>query len=118
MKLRHHQNLSVEKWGGYPFFKQILMIANELNRAINWLKKEDFKEVKLCYERAFELIYLTVACLREKNKLRELLRVKEMLSLFYTQDMPGLELNLKLLNALLVLDRNSFCCLNRENAGS
>ena len=113
MELKYHRNLSVEKWAGFPFFKEVLMIANELNRAINWIKKEDFEEVRLCYERAFELLYLTIACLKEKNMLKELLRFKEMLALFYLQDRPGVEENLKLLNALLLLDKDSFCSVNQ-----
>lgn len=93
----------------FPFFQQILMIANELNRAINWIKRGDFSETKLCYERAFELIYLTAVCLREENKLRELLRVKEMLALYYLQNRPIPEENSKLLKALLLLDKDCAC---------
>lgn len=114
MKLKYHKGLSIERWAEFAFFKQILMIANELNRAINWIKKEDFKEVTLCYERAFELLYLTISGLEEKNKLRELLRVKETLALFYLQDRPALEQNLKLLQALLLLDKDSFGCMVRS----
>jgi hypothetical protein len=88
MKLKYHRTLTEEKWSKFPFSKQIIMIANELNRAKNWLIKNDLAEVKNCYERAFELLDLTInttankyLLLKEnkyKNQLRELLRFREM----------------------------------------
>ena len=55
MELKYHRELTIERWRGFPFFKQILMIATELNRAGKWIEAEDFHEVKRCYERALEL---------------------------------------------------------------
>jgi hypothetical protein len=110
--LRYHSSIS-KKWREFAFSRQILMIANELNRACNWIKKEDFKETKLCYERAFELLYLTIQEVKKIEKLKELLRVKEMLALFYIKDRPEFEENSNLLKNLLLLDKDSFCSLNQ-----
>ncbi|MFA6924289.1 MAG: hypothetical protein WC223_08555 [Bacteroidales bacterium] len=60
MNLIYHKNLTVEKWSVYSKAQQILMIANELNRAKNMPEKNKINETNLCYERAFELIDLTV----------------------------------------------------------
>ena len=44
MKLKYRKGLTVERWKEFPFFKQILMIATELNRAGKWIKAGDFDE--------------------------------------------------------------------------
>ncbi len=111
MNLKYHKTLTEEKWSKFPFFKQILMIANELNRASKWIEKNDFLEVKFCYERSFELLYLTIETLKDKRKLRELLRFKEMMAMFYTKDKPDIKQNLTLLKALILLDKDSFSVL-------
>ena len=113
MNLKYHKTLTSAKWSNFPFFKQILMIANELNRANKWIEKGDFLEVKFCYERAFELLYLTIEVLEDKRKLKELLRFKEVLAMLYNQKRPKSEDNLKLLNVLILLDKESFLLLNR-----
>lgn len=111
MILKYHQTLTEEKWGAFPFYKQLIMIGNELNRAKNWIENNDVKKVKNCYERAFELFYLTIVCLKDMRKLRELLRAKEMLGALYAEKMPDLNENTALLRALLSLDKDSFTCL-------
>lgn len=88
------------------------MIANELNRAKNWLEKKDLSEVKLCYERAIELLCLTIEVLKEKRKLKELLRFKEMLAMQYSDNFARPKENLDLLRVLVSLDKDSFAMLN------
>jgi len=110
MTLKYHKTLTEKKWEGFPFYKQILMIANELNRAKNWIEKKDSRELILCYERAFELLYLTIEVLKDKRKLKELLRFKEMLAMLYVKKFLNLKENRILLKTLLSLDRNSFLC--------
>ena len=108
MNLKYHKTLTIEKWLKFPFEKQIWMIANELNRAKNWIIKNDTKEVKSCYERAFELLYLTIAGIKDRNKLREFTRFKEVLAWQYIQEKPQLKDNNMLLKVLLLLDRRSY----------
>jgi len=79
--LKQHKNLSVEKWYGYSRAEQVLMIANELNRAKNCITGQDTGGVDSCYERALELTDLT----GENDKwrgsaLRELRRFREVLA--------------------------------------
>ena len=78
-----HTGLTSDKWKTFSVDKQILMIANEMNRAKNWIEKKDFEKVLHCYERAFELIDLTVETSNSRNFNRELLRFREQLALEY-----------------------------------
>ena len=107
-KLRLHKNLTPQKWAQYKEEQQILMIANELNRAKNWIMKNDSEETDNCYERAFELLDLTVS-ITEKNNLRtELLRLREELAILYLRSDKNYEDNSKLLNVLISLNKESY----------
>ena len=112
MELKHHKTLSLEKWKTFTFSRQVLMIANELNRAGVWIGKNDLLEAKLCYERALELIWLTVSVLGEKRKLRELLRLRGVLALSYLNVPCEVKDNAAMLKALLLLDKDSYRLLN------
>ncbi|PIU65758.1 MAG: hypothetical protein COS84_06505 [Armatimonadetes bacterium CG07_land_8_20_14_0_80_40_9] len=107
-KLKLHKNLDREKWGTFDKSQQILMIANELNRAKNWIIKGDLEEVINCYERAFELLDLTISLTTRKNLLKELLRFREMLAVQYISKQKDIALNQKLFNVLLSLDKDSY----------
>jgi len=50
--------------------QQILMIANELNRAQNWIEKPQFNEVNLTYERAMKLMDITISDNQCNGKLK------------------------------------------------
>jgi hypothetical protein len=112
MELKHHKTLSFEKWKTFTFSRQVLMIANELNRAGVWIGKSDLLEAKLCYERALELIWLTVPGVKNIRKLRELLRLRGVLALRYLDVPADLNENKKMMNALLLLDKDSYNLLN------
>jgi len=112
MELKYHKTLTQEKWSQYSFSRQILMIANELKRVGNWLEKDDRDEARLCYDRAFELLFLTVSLVKESNKLRELLRFKEACAGFYASNFPTIKRNSALLEVLLTLDKDSFVLLH------
>jgi hypothetical protein len=112
MTLKYHKTLTKDKWAAYPFYKQILMIANELNRANNWIKNNDPVETRNCYDRAFELLYLTIGNLTARTKLKELVRFKEMLAKNYSAENVSLQDNTALLKVLITFDPQSYSMLN------
>ena len=81
------------------------MIANELNRAKNWIEKNDIEEVKNCYERALELLDLTIAIAKDRNHLKEYLRLREMMGKFYIEGKGNLKLNSQLFNCVCTLSK-------------
>lgn len=111
MQLYWHKNLTLEKWQRYKKSQQILSIAAEFNRAKNIISWGDIKKVKQCYERAYELLYLTIADPRWKNGLKELLRFKEIMGELYLK--PNLKLNNKLYKILISLNSQSYNLLNK-----
>ena len=72
-----HKELSRGKWQELSFFEQMANIGSEVERAINWRNKKDEEYSRLAFERALELIDLTIADRKNRKRLRELTRVRE-----------------------------------------
>ena len=69
-----HANLSAARWSGYSRGQQILMIANEMNRAAKLLSPADRERLRGSYERVLALTDLTVEVNASRSLRRELLR--------------------------------------------
>ena len=110
-KLVYHENLS-GRWHKFPYSQQILMIANELHRAKNLLAKKDYVEAKNAYERAFELLDLTISLGHSNSERYELLRFREMLGHAYLNESNNIELAIKLYDVLISLNKDSFNALH------
>jgi len=98
-----HKNLSLEKWATRSKGQQILMIANELNRAANFISSGKINAVNLCYERAFELTDLTSSDPKWRGHGRELRRFRELLAMQYINPQKDEEMNRALYVGLIRL---------------
>lgn len=81
----NYQNLRFKKrWQKFSFIEQMANIGSEVQRAINWRKK-NLKYSRLAFERALELIDLTIEDKRncQRGRLKELLRTRELLSDYF-----------------------------------
>jgi len=100
-----HRNLAAERWHRLSTAQQVLMIANELHRAGNWIAKGAPDEVNACYERAFELCDLTGEDRRwRRNARRELRRFRELLASLYLSEKKEYRANEQLYRGLIQLD--------------
>lgn len=98
--------MTPEKWQSFSKEKQILNIASEFSRAKFWLLKGDEKQALNCLDRAFELLDLTVNDPNwQKKGLRELLRLREVLSQFYIEKKKNLNQFLKIFKTLLLFNK-------------
>lgn len=84
------------------------MIVNELQRAGNWIKKQDKEEAARAYERAFELVDLTAAFAKSRVFVKELLRWRELLAAEYSNKEYREKENGKLLTALISLNPDAY----------
>jgi hypothetical protein len=75
-----HKNLSAGRWKELSFFEQMANVGSEVERTIQWKKKKNADYSQRAFERALELLDLTVADKKNKKRLRELLRVREVLA--------------------------------------
>ena len=74
-----HQQLSQGRWQEFSFFKQMANIGSEVERAIKWRNKKDEQYAILAFDRALELIDLTITDNKNRKRLPELTRVRETL---------------------------------------
>jgi hypothetical protein len=78
-----HKSLAGGGWNKLSFFEQMANIGSEVERALKWKSKNNQEYADLALNRALELIDLTVADERNKNRLSEILRTRETLADFY-----------------------------------
>lgn len=97
-----HKTLTPERWRGFDFPTQILMVANEVNRASNALGNDDAEGAKMAWARALELLDLTVEVHRRGNLVRELLRWRTLAADQYRRDDRNPESARALLKTLLL----------------
>ncbi len=69
----------VERWKDYSIFEQMANIGAEVGRAVKWKKKGSTERSMNAFYRALELIDLTVDDKKNKDCLKEILRVREVL---------------------------------------
>lgn len=73
-----HSGLTQERWSSFSPSQQILMIANEMNRAKRLFSPLDKEGLKLCYERILYLTDLTVEANSRRGFRKELLRWRDL----------------------------------------
>lgn len=72
-----HTNL-VSKWDQFSIFEQMANIGAEVGRTISWRKKNE-EMSKNAFYRALELIDFSIDDAKNRNSLKEILRVRELL---------------------------------------
>lgn len=96
---RWHQS-HPERFGSFPKHQQLLMVANELNRASHLL--DDPREYISCLERALELLDLLSGEMHWRPALRELRRARQLIAQYYIGPQPvGMQ---ALMRTLIQLD--------------
>lgn len=82
-----HKNLAHGRWATLPLMEQLANIGMDIERAIQWRKRGDLQESHRAFERALELLDLTIADPKNKGpKRKELLRVREALVDYFVYD--------------------------------
>lgn len=60
--------------------EQLGNIGSEVGRAVNWERKNNKEKRESALDRAFELLYLTIEDPKQKNRLKEICRAREILA--------------------------------------
>lgn len=79
-----HTELAAGRWRGMPFVEQMAHIGSEVERALNWQVKRNDAYCQKAFERALELIDLTLDGVSRYPLLKELARVREALVGYFT----------------------------------
>jgi hypothetical protein len=78
-----HKQLAAGRWFEMNFFEQMANIGSEVERTIRWKNKQNQEYSQMAFERALELLDLTIADEKNKKHLKEILRLREMLADYF-----------------------------------
>ena len=78
-----HKKLASGDWSKLSLVEQMANVGSEVNRAITWRQKGNEKDAFLSFERSLELFELTVSDPKNRNRLKEILRSKEIFSDYF-----------------------------------
>lgn len=81
-----HQELAAGRWFEFPFFEQMANIGSEVERATKWKNKGNVDYFQLAFDRALQLLDLTLTDVKNSLRLKELLRVREALADYFIFD--------------------------------
>ncbi|MDI6730982.1 MAG: hypothetical protein QME05_00180 [Candidatus Margulisbacteria bacterium] len=81
-----HKELSSGRWQKLNFIEQMANIGSEVERAISWRKKNKINYSQMAFDRALELLDLTVADNKNIRRLKEILRIREMMVDYFSFD--------------------------------
>ena len=104
---RQHADLPAERWAGFPFAQQVLMIGNEMNRGLHLLEIESWDRARGSYERVLNLVDLTVGLPVGRSRRRELLRWRDLIAALYLENLPPVDAHVEAFRCLLRLTSES-----------
>ena len=74
-----HQELAAGRWQKMSLIEQMANIGSEVERAFHWKEKNNSDRMMKAFERALELLDLTLDCPNHRLRLKEIARVREVL---------------------------------------
>ena len=101
--MTQHASLTPERWALFDLDRQILMIANEMNRASGLFAPASRPSLQRTYERVLRLVDLTIATRTRKGLRRELLRWRDLIAALYIAPQPARESHAAAFRCLLQL---------------
>lgn len=78
-----HKALASGRWQELPLIGQMANIGSEVERALKWREKNNADYCMKAFERALELLDLTLDDPKNKSRLREIARVREALADYF-----------------------------------
>jgi hypothetical protein len=82
--MKFHADLMPEQWFAYSFMMQLANVGSDVSRAIRWKNEGDIQSSEAAFQRALELLNLTILDPKNKGpKLKELCRAKELLISYF-----------------------------------
>ncbi|MCK5466077.1 hypothetical protein KAI56_01080 [Candidatus Parcubacteria bacterium] len=81
-----HKQLAAGGWTKLSLVEQMANIGSEVERTISWKNKNNCDYSNRAFERALELLDLTIENPKRKSCLKELLRLREVLADYFVFD--------------------------------
>jgi len=81
-----HKDLAAGRWFELSLVEQLANVGSDVIRTIKWKNKGNLDLSKKAFERALELLYLTVEDPKNRHRLKEILRTREALIDYFMFD--------------------------------
>lgn len=81
-----HPSLAAGRWQTFSLMEQLANVGSEVERALNWLNRNNPEYSRLAFLRALELLDLTIVDPRHRRRLKEITRLREALLDFFLGD--------------------------------
>lgn len=82
----HHPGLASGRWFKLTLIEQMANVGSDVERAIQWRKKGDLEYSRMAFERALELLDLTKMDPKNRKRLKEVCRTREVLVDYFMYD--------------------------------
>lgn len=105
--MTEHATLAPQRWARFTLGQQILQIGVEMHRATSALRPDRLASLRAGYERALQLVDLTVEVNANASLRRELLLWRGVVAELALRDEPDPELHRQALKVLLELHPES-----------
>lgn len=102
--MAQHAGIAPERWAGFPLDRQILMIANEMNRGAGLMAPADEARLRNTYVRVLQLADLTIEVNERPALRRELLRWRDLVAALFVARAADPAAHADAFRALLRLD--------------
>lgn len=80
---RGHKSLAAGRWNELTLLEKMANIGAEVERAFAWRERNNAEYSRMAYERALELIDLSLQYFHKPSHLREIARMREALIDFF-----------------------------------
>ncbi|MBN1308388.1 MAG: hypothetical protein JXA18_10755 [Chitinispirillaceae bacterium] len=78
-----HRELAAGRWYALSFCEQMANVGSEVERTLQWNGKGNGEYAQRAFERALELLDLTIVDVKNRRRLREIVRTREALVDFF-----------------------------------
>jgi hypothetical protein len=99
--MTQHASLAPERWNAFSLDQQVLMIANEMNRAAKLAGPEDRERLRNAYARVLQLTDLTIMVRPRRALRREMLRWRDLVAALYVAPASDPEAHAAAMRSLL-----------------
>lgn len=72
-----HKELAAGRWEKLGLLEQMANVGSEIERALSWKAKNNLERSANAFDRALELLDLTLDCPRNQPHLKEIARARE-----------------------------------------
>ncbi len=81
-----HKELAQGRWFELSLIEQLANVGMDIERAIRWKQKNNSEHSGKAFERALDLLSLSIIDPKNKKRLKELTRVREILIDYFVYD--------------------------------